>query len=301
MKPHKITRREFLRRTAIGGTGLAIGIGANACVPFAKDVKWGEVPDSEFSISKFDDWFTWHKLYNGINPNLGLNQRGVGPTFHNSCISGWTPGIGYSSNKMYAIADGIVIDIHELNTGRLGGGIMYIAHTDENNNMTFISSYGHLGRILIDEEKVKAHEVVKVTRGQEIAEVAYTNHAKLMLQRDRNYVDPDNYGAEHGFLRYHSDSINSNIAKKDIRQQQIVFELMTSTTSEVVSKLTRRKHNAYSGIYCNWDVVEKFRYLDCLFEARPQFFPKLSQEQFIEQKKEFYANQPIILTLPLKA
>jgi hypothetical protein len=291
-----ITRRNFLRIAGLGGLGLAAGLGTSGCASFPKDVNWASVPDNEFTLEKFDDFFTRHKLYNGV----GRGNRGAGPTFSFSLSVGVTPGFDFSSNSMYAVADGVVIDIHELNTGRLGGSIMYIAHTDENDNMIFISSYGHLGTILVDEEKVRAHEFVKVNRGQEIAKVKYFNHAKLMLTRDRNYVDPDNYGEGHSYMNYRSESKNSNIAGKDIRQQQIVFELMTNTTSEVISKLTKRNHSAYSGIYCNWDVVEKFRYLDCLFDARPQFFPKLSPDKFAEYKKEFYANQPIILTLPLK-
>jgi hypothetical protein len=41
--------------------------------------------------------------------------------------------------------------------------------------------------------------------------------------------------------------------------------------------------------------------MDELYHDRPKLFSKLNPEKFADMKKEFYANQPIILTLPLKA
>jgi hypothetical protein len=120
----KITRRNFLKIAGLGSLGLAAG-----CTTFPKNVNWHEVPDSEFSISKFNDWFEAHKLYNGINPNLGIGMTGKGPTFYMSMRSGWTPGIDYSSNFMYAVADGIVAQVGKRDTtpfgpNRMGGNLV---------------------------------------------------------------------------------------------------------------------------------------------------------------------------------
>jgi hypothetical protein len=37
-----------------------------------------------------------------------------------------------------------------------------------------------------------------------------------------------------------------------------------------------------------------------MYEMYPAVFPNLSKEEFEAMKKEYYANQPIILTLPFK-
>jgi hypothetical protein len=62
--------------------------------------------------------------------------------------------------------------------------------------------------------------------------------------------------------------------------------------------LFRKKHK---GMFLSkWSPIEKFRNVEYLKKNKPQIFPSLTEEQFGEMKKEFYNNQPIILTLPFK-
>jgi len=56
-----------------------------------------------------------------------------------------------------------------------------------------------------------------------------------------------------------------------------------------------------TGLGLYGDNVEIMRYLNELYNARPQFFPTLLPERYSTIIAEFYANQPIVLTLPLKA
>ena len=47
-----------------------------------------------------------------------------------------------------------------------------------------------------------------------------------------------------------------------------------------------------------WDLAEHFKYLETLYEINPNLFPSISRDHYKAIKKEFYDNQPIILTLP---
>ena len=62
--------------------------------------------------------------------------------------------------------------------------------------------------------------------------------------------------------------------------------------------LLSKKHKAVK--LFKWSNIEKFRYIEYLQQNKPETFPSLTKEQFSEMKKEFYYNQPIILTLPFK-
>jgi hypothetical protein len=292
-----ITRREFLRRTALGGAGIALGL--NSCSPYSKNVKWNEVPDSEFSISKFDEWFFFHKIYNGINPNLKTGHTGYSPTFKGSMDRGFTPGTDYSSNYMYAAADGIVLGSSPINTsktGRLGGLIMYISHGSHTHGTIFRSLYAHL-----DTAYVKLGDFVQ--RGDKLASVMDKDHAKLMIHKSQNLVDPDNYGINHSYMTYWDGTkiTNDDIDQKNMKQLQIVGEISKMCSEEL--DLYPRDHKRLANYYvqgCIWDQIEIFRYLDALYDARSRLFPELSPDKFAEYKKEFYANQPIIFTLPLR-
>jgi hypothetical protein len=62
--------------------------------------------------------------------------------------------------------------------------------------------------------------------------------------------------------------------------------------------LLRKKHKGM--FQYRWSNIEKFRYIEYLYQKKPETFPSLTKEQFEEMRKEFYSNQPIILTLPFK-
>jgi hypothetical protein len=63
--------------------------------------------------------------------------------------------------------------------------------------------------------------------------------------------------------------------------------------------LLSKKHKGNDQLY-KWTPIEKFRYIEYLIQNKPETFPSLKKEQFSEMKKEFYSNQPIVLTLPFK-
>jgi hypothetical protein len=85
------------------------------------------------------------------------------------------------------------------------------------------------------------------------------------------------------------------------RQRDIVFELWKHTNLDIVYLFGRKHMSSKPGVTCFWDAIETMRYCIELYDARPQLFPKLSQERFEQLRDEFYRNQPVILTLPLKA
>jgi hypothetical protein len=300
-----MNRRDFLKLLGLAAYGLGFGFGTTGCASFPKDVNWASVPDSEFTLEKFDDWFKYHKLFNDVNPNLGLNKTGIGGTFRNSITQGWSPGIAYNSSPMIAVADGIVVSVHNMDTGRLGGTAVSLGHPEGGmNTMGLESRYVHLNTTYIKGGQ-------EVLRGQPIG-TADPGYAKLMVTILGNLVDPDNYGEGHTYMKYF-DGVNNppveNPKVKIRKQRQICEELFQYAPKAGLSlrKFGRDPH--FSEInhpkrgtrYAHWDYVEMIRYMDELYKARPDYFPRLSPDKFAEFKKEFYANQPIILTLPLKA
>jgi hypothetical protein len=298
-----LTRRSFLKQTTLGGLGLALGL--QGCSPYPKNVNWKDVPDSEFSIQKFDEWFDWHKLYNGMNPHLQSHQVGNYPTFKISIGAGFSPGIDYNSNYLYAAADGVVVSVHAMDTGRAGGTAIWLAHSGGDNAMGIETRYVHLGKSLVQGGQ-------KVKRGDRLADVELKGSGKLMLIFFENLVDPDNYGDGHSHMKYFDGVQNPPVESpriKRYKQREICEELFSHTQNMKLSfeKFGRNPH--FSEInhpkrgtrFAHWDYIELFRYTEELYKAKPTYFPRLSPDKFAEYKKDFYANQPIILTLPLKA
>ena len=221
------------------------------------------------------------------------------------------PGINYSSDKMFAVADGFVYQIGANNIGltaTAGGYRIDVNHPgDLNSNdfrtKAFKSSYDTLGKLY-----VKIGD--KVRRGQLLAEVnyRYQTYAKLKFQRHNNWIDPDNYGVNHGYMNYWDEKTNfevSDIAEKSFQQRKIISniaEYLSPALNLNITTLLKKQHREFQkNRACFWDDVEIMRYLDELYRARPQYFQSLPQDKFFEMKKEFYGNQPIILTLPLSS
>lgn len=50
---------------------------------------------------------------------------------------------------------------------------------------------------------------------------------------------------------------------------------------------------------CTWSLIEQFRYLETLYDLKPDLFPKISNEEFESKRNQFYNNQPIVATHPL--
>jgi hypothetical protein len=62
-----------------------------------------------------------------------------------------------------------------------------------------------------------------------LAEVKYTQNAKLMLTRYSNYVDPDNYGFNHGYMAYwdgDTDLEMQDISRRDSNQRTLFYNFL---------------------------------------------------------------------------
>ena len=319
MEIRTITRRQMLKMSAMGGLGLAWGLGG--CAPYAKNVNWQSVPDNEFSIGKFEMWFKAHNLYNGVNPNLKVGSPGNYGTFRAAVFSaiGATPGIDYSSNRLYAAAEGVVDqmgDIDRLRTGRAGGLYVRVRHGRRQTGLTSLSEIGNPARYGEEFHTYYAHlagiEVEigqSVNRGDLIGTVPANYHriAKLLLtNRASNYVDPDNYGHGHAYMKYWDgkDYSIENVSERNRNQKDIwrtLCEHIKPETGIREGVMTQKMHRPiYQSRMCYWDNFTIMKYLTELYLARPNLFTNIPKDRFEQLRAEFYANQPIVLTLPLK-
>ena len=300
-------RREFLRK--MGLAGLAGFVLLAGCAGAQKDLK----DPSKFDLKAFMSWYRRNKLYNGPNPNLrsphSVTDNFRGPTFKSSIDSGWTPGIGYSvpsGEIMVAVASGEVVDKHELHTGRAGGLSIGVAYPLIGSDCEFMHFYAHLS-----EPAVKVGQ--KVNRGDPVAGVPpiYANLAKLMLTEGRtgplgNWVDPDNYGNNHTYMSYWDGNRTleiNNPSERNKKQNEILSKFTDSYEGQDIEKikdLNLTFHAILRQNLCLWSTVEKFRFFETLYEMHPYQFPNVNKEEFETMRKEFYENQPIVLTLPFR-
>jgi hypothetical protein len=166
----------------------------------------------------------------------------------------------------------------------------------------FHTHYAHLSNANVEVgQRVNRGDLIGITGFQ------YHNIAKLMLtNRASNYVDPDNYGCNHSYMKYWDgkdysiDDVNEkNRLQKDIWRklcEQINPE--TGIREGVMTQKMHRKH--YESKMCYWDNFTIMKYLTELYLARPNLFTDMPRDRFEELRAEFYANQPIVLSLPLK-
>lgn len=243
------------------------------------------------------------------NPNF----RGPGyqwHTFLGSIYNGWTPGIDWkvpSKTPMEAVAPGKVINVKTLSHGA-GGYMVRVAHDDPAHlphvadrwsPPMYSSYYAHLNSVQVKEDE-------RVSRGQTIGHAGgSTTHsiAKLMLMEASNWVNPDNYGPNHGHMPYWDRSTNleiDNVRKRFQNQQKLSYRLNDLILGEGNDELFLKEYRRPShGQYCRWSYVEIFRYLEAKYLENPKDF-NLAKEQFNSISKEFYANQPIIATIPFR-
>ena len=301
----KISRRNLLK------LGLCSAVGMNlAPLSMLSGCATTEIEDfksDKFSMSKFDKWFKYNKLFNGINPNLSApHGAGYYPTFRASLSHNVTPGIDFrvpSGGKMVASAPGRVIDIKNLQTGRMGGLMVTVGHplkgcSEGVKGYPLHTKYAHLNKVYVEFGDI-------VQRGNPIGNLTgYNNHAKLMLmERDgRRYVDPDFYGENQSYMDYsqgpliedteYEDNPNALYGKM-VRQDSIINYLVRHVNVSI--DIDEKKYNSKY----HWPIIVKFRCLDELYKAAPQLFD-IDQAKFEEIRKEFYDSQPITLSLPLE-
>jgi len=323
-----ITRREFLK-WASRATLLTSPL-YKACTTFNENQDWSQVPVEEFDLKAFERWYKFVKMYNGINHNLDWpHGGGYNPTFRDTL---WahnypTPGIDHHVPRgevMVAAAPGYVLTIDEIRgTGRPGGRAVFVNHGTRSpldiirtlhsqwRDISFVTMYAHLDKVFI-------HGDQKVERGDPIGNVTeHNNIAKMMAWEEGNWVDPNNYGLNHGFMDYSDGSLPGD---ENILQDLKVVDNKLQNQKEILDEFKKygkrdknatyrenyvfdkwhRKKNIYKIEDAKWSTFEKFRYLEELYKINPKLFPDLSKDQFESMRKEFYDNQPIILTLPFK-
>jgi len=131
------------------------------------------------------------------------------------------------------------------------------------------------------------------------------------VQEEGNHVDPDNYGENHNYMRYQAgplpideeDKANSLLASQRLtKQKEIATNLDRLRKGGYLedNRLFNLWHNKGGYKPSEWSTIEKFRFLETLYDMHPQQFPNLSKEELETTRREFYQNQPIILTLPFK-
>jgi len=239
----------------------------------------------------------------GFNPNF----RGPGSqwhTFMRSIYDGWTPGIDWKvspKTPMVAVASGKVENIHQINmAGHAGGRGVEIGHCiDPSDRIVYKSAYYHLN-------KVDVAWSDRVERGDIVGYAGDTdtyNVAKLCLRAFGNLVNPDNYGPGYNHMQYWDGDNSLEIRdgwERYLNQCRIMGNLLECYLGKDRKKINVAEHSdGYYGT-CNWSLFEKFTYLEHKFEGKPNLFPNLRKHHFELMKKEFYNNQPIVLTLPFK-
>ncbi len=290
-----IDRREFLKKTgkvALAG-GATFGLGAGVFGPSLITTKlaFGEESQTEFNI------------YNDVNPNA---KDIVAHTFKDCLVQKWWPGICYETSKpMIAVAGGTVTQImgmedlpsdhawmalrKEPNTAK--GFLVRVVH-----GTGYKSFYLHL-------KKPEVKSLQKVKRGQTIGYPDEKWNMPRLVFIDGDATDPNNYGIGHGFMTYWDGSTDLDIGKEEQNkryeiQQQILNKIAGMVEGPEKYTLLRKKHKGM--FQYRWSNIEKFRYIEYLYQKKPETFPSLTKEQFEKMRKEFYSNQPIILTLPFK-
>jgi hypothetical protein len=292
-----MNRRDFLKKTGkiafASGAIFGLRAGFSGSNPIKTELALGEDSNNKYNV------------FNAINPNVKTIQSHT----YKDCLSqNYGPGIIYKTTKpMVAVAKGTITRIMELptvstNWAALGGnpegaeGLMIqITHGRD-----YRSSYFHL-------KQLDFKFADKVERGQRIGfPDDRWNIARLLFMEGRaNAMDPDNFGTNHSFMTYWDGVTDLNIIKEEQDkkleyQKQLLYKLAELYSGPEKYTLLRKKHRSKDGIIFNWSTIEKFRYIEYLQQNKPETFPSLTKEHFGEMKKEFYSNQPIILTLPFK-
>ena len=291
----RINRRKFLKTagklTLAGTAAFSIGPAISHLVPNLLKLAFASETQTEFDV------------YNDVNPHA---KAIVAYTFKDCLAQKWWPGICYkTSEPMVAVVDGTVTDVNHLVDPT---GYFYQTLIKEKNQpkgfgvrvvtgRNYSSHYLHL-------------KTPRVTFGQKIDRgqiIGYPdkkwNMPRLVINEVGDQVDPNNYGVSHSYMNFWDGNTDLEVKKEEQNkrwetQQKILIKFAGMV--EGPEKYTLLKKNHKSMPLSKWSPIEKFRYIEYLHQNQPETFPSLTKEQFGEMKKEFYSNQPFILTLPFK-
>jgi len=293
---HEMNRRKFMKTTgkiALAGA-TALSIEPLLCRLMRDPLKMAFASESPEGFN----------VYNGVNPNA---KDIVTEKFKDCLSKGYAPSICYKTSKpMVSIAKGTVTEVGEWDDrGKfykgLGDSPMdvkgYFVNITHGTN--FISHSGHLKK-----PEVKFGQ--KINRGERLGlpDERWNLPRLVFFSEWATASDPDNFGINHSFMTYWDGATDLEVDKDEQNQRLEIQKKILNKFGEMVKgpeeyTLLSKKHKGKNQLY-KWTTIEKFRYIEYLIQNKPETFPSLKNEQFSEMKKEFYSNQPIILTLPFK-
>lgn len=291
----RMNRRKFLKRTGkltlAGTAALSIGPVISHFVPNSMKLAFASETQVEFDV------------YNDVNPNA---KAIVAHTFKDCLAQKLWPGICYKTSKpMVAVAAGTVTDVSYLadTTGYFYQTIIKEQNQAKGFGVRVVTGSNYSSHYL----HLKTPEVTfgqKINRGQIIGYPEKKwNMPRLVINEVGDQVDANNYGVDHSYMNVWDGNTDLEVEKVEQNkrwetQQQILNKFAGMVEGPEKYTLLRKKHKG--GFSCKWSPIEKFRYIEYLLHNKPETFPSLTKEKFGEMKKEFYSNQPIILTLPFK-
>jgi hypothetical protein len=304
--PESLSRRNFIKFCYMLGISATFPSITNCGLnrPTEKQLLNMGLNSSGINISGF-------QLYNPNNPNQKVGRQKY--TFYTK-LGNPSPAPAFSvagGLNIYSAADGKVTDIHKITIGktRIGG---YTVEVSDTLSTPFRLLYYHV-------EDPVVELMQPVARGDLLAKGASSDrfdnapgpaYFKLGLMRWHNFEDPDNYGLHHGQMDYWDGKNDLSISdgfQKYVNQRDIITEIVKSYKGnpnplEPLAKMSEIRHQAKAKKGAStyyWSAVERFRLLDYINTKNPRIFD-LNKSEFQGLKDKFYANQPIILTLPFK-
>jgi hypothetical protein len=267
--------------------------------------------------------FPWKLLRrSSSNPNLQPPQ-GQWLSFQENLEKNRHPGVDFitAGEPVRAMADGIVHFVGETPKGpnNPGGWYVRVVH-DRYDDLkesfypriplyryqAYRSTYYHLSRV-----DVKHWQSVK--RGQPIGQgMAYgpteQEMVKIVLEERGNWVNPEDYGPDHGFMRYPQGGGDMEIELEEMnrrldRQADIVRRFNAFYSRVEKDDIYTKIHEVidtekYRHFPVEWSTLERFRFLCLRYQEDPDLFPGLSPADVNAFKEEYAGNQPIILSLP---
>ena len=291
----RMNRRKFLKRTGkltlAGTAALSIGPVISHFVPNSMKLAFASETQVEFDV------------YNDVNPNA---KAIVAHTFKDCLAQKLWPGICYKTSKpMVAVAAGTVTDVSYLadTTGYFYQTIIKEQNQAKGFGVRVVTGSNYSSHYL----HLKTPEVTfgqKINRGQIIGYPDKKwNMPRLVINEVGDQVDPNNYGVNHSYMNVWDGNTDLEVEREEQNkrwetQQQILNKFSSMAEGPEKYTLLRKSHKGMQ-LY-KWSPIEKFRYIEYLLHNKPETFPSLTKEKFGEMKKEFYSNQPIILTLPFK-
>jgi beta-lactamase regulating signal transducer with metallopeptidase domain len=257
------------------------------------------------------------------NPNLTPPQQ-QWQTFQHSLDQAGSPGIDYCTGgaPVRAVAGGIVLFVGETKTyaGHPDGYYVRVVHDNYDNlskksyprvplyrSQVYRSSYYHLSKVAVSQwQAVKRGDII----GQGMAYGPDNKEKfKLVLEERGNLVNPDHYGPNLSFMVKAKESPQHDIALDEAndrldRQLAIISQFDEYYKDKDSDDIYKKAYGQvdtekFSHYPIFWSTVDRFHYLEYLYQSRKDLFPGLDEKTFSQMREGFYANQAIYLTLPL--